>query len=121
MTALFPVADICDEEGEMSGSRARRCIVTGEVLPEGRLLRFAASPDGRVVPDIEAKLGGRGLWVRADKDAVATAAKKQLFSKAWKARKANRGSSPPSRLMPGFGVRQRPSTTSNPSRSCLTS
>ncbi len=33
----------------MGGSRERRCIVTGEVLPEARLLRFALSPDGQVV------------------------------------------------------------------------
>ncbi len=45
----------------VDGSRTRRCIVSGEVLPEGRLVRFVAEPDGQVVPDIEAKLPGRGL------------------------------------------------------------
>jgi predicted RNA-binding protein YlxR (DUF448 family)/ribosomal protein L30E len=71
-------------EGPMSGSRTRRCIVTGEVLPEGRLLRFVVGPGGEVVPDVEAKLPGRGLWLRADKETVAVAAKKQLFSRAAK-------------------------------------
>ena len=59
----------------LEGLRTRRCIVSGEVLPEGRLVRFVAGPDGQIVPDIEAKLPGRGLWVRAERKAVEQAAK----------------------------------------------
>lgn len=66
----------------MNGSRERRCIVSGEVLPEGRLVRFAAGPDGQVVPDIEAKLPGRGMWVRAERKAVDQAVAKGLFARA---------------------------------------
>ena len=66
----------------MDGSRTRRCIVSGEVLPEGRLARFAVGPDGQVVPDVDAKLPGRGLWVSADRRAVELAASKGLFSRA---------------------------------------
>jgi predicted RNA-binding protein YlxR (DUF448 family) len=65
--------------------RERRCIVTGEVLPEARLLRFVLAPDGAVVPDVEAKLPGRGMWVRAEREAIATAVAKRLFAKAAKA------------------------------------
>ena len=82
---VFERIDGPAEDGGLSGSRLRRCIVTGDVLPEARLIRFVASPDGEIVPDVEAKLPGRGLWVRSDKDAVATAAKKQLFARAAKA------------------------------------
>jgi len=66
----------------VNGSRERRCIVSGEVLPEGRLVRFAVSPEGQVVPDIEAKLPGRGMWVRSERKAVEQAAAKGLFSRA---------------------------------------
>ncbi len=66
----------------MDGSRTRRCIVSGEILPEGRLVRFALSPDGEVVPDVEAKLPGRGMWVRADRKTVDHAASKGSFSRA---------------------------------------
>ena len=65
-----------------AGRRVRRCIATGDVLPEGRLLRFVVAPGGSVVPDVEAKLEGRGLWLRAQKEAIALAVKKQLFSRA---------------------------------------
>jgi uncharacterized protein len=66
-------------------ARERRCIVTGEVLPEARLLRFAVAPDGTVVPDVEAKLPGRGLWASAERTVIAKAAAKNLFAKAAKA------------------------------------
>jgi len=70
---------------QVSGSRERRCIVTGEVLPEARLLRFVLSPDGQIVPDVEAKLPGRGLWVGADRAIIAQAVAKRLFARAAKA------------------------------------
>ena len=67
------------------GARARRCLVTGDVLPEGRLMRFVAAPDGQVVPDVEAKLPGRGLWVRSEREIVDRAVAKHLFARAAKA------------------------------------
>jgi uncharacterized protein len=69
----------------MSGSRERRCIATGELLPEARLLRFVLAPDGQVIPDVEAKLPGRGLWVRADRGVIAQAAARRIFGKAARA------------------------------------
>jgi predicted RNA-binding protein YlxR (DUF448 family) len=68
-----------------SHARERRCIVSGEVLPDDRLIRFAISPDGEVTPDIAATLPGRGIWVSADAAAVSTAVTRNLFAKAAKA------------------------------------
>ena len=62
----------------------RRCIATGEVQPRRGLIRFAVSPDGDVVPDILGKLPGRGIWVAAEREALATAVKKGLFARAAK-------------------------------------
>src|SRR5476649_2223808 len=67
-------------------SRQRRDLVSGEVMDEARLIRFAAGPDGVVVPDLARKLPGRGVWVAADRASVATAAKKGLFARAAKAK-----------------------------------
>jgi predicted RNA-binding protein YlxR (DUF448 family) len=64
--------------------RERRCIVSYESLPDAKLIRFALAPDGTIVPDVAAKLPGRGAWVRADRESVETAARKQLFSRAFK-------------------------------------
>ena len=63
----------------------RRCIVTGEIMPDSRLIRFVAAPDGQVVPDVAAKLPGRGLWVTATRAAIAQAVEKKLFARAAKA------------------------------------
>ena len=40
--------------GSRADARERRDIVSGEVMPENRLLRFVADPDGQVVPDVAA-------------------------------------------------------------------
>lgn len=68
--------------------RERRDIVSGEVMDEARLIRFVAGPDGVVFPDLARKLPGRGLWVAADRASIETAARKNLFARAAKARLA---------------------------------
>ncbi|XDA98188.1 RNA-binding protein [Sulfitobacter sp. LCG007] len=62
----------------------RKCIATGEVLPKERLIRFVASPDGEVVPDILGRLPGRGIYVSADRAALEKAVAKGLFSRSAK-------------------------------------
>jgi predicted RNA-binding protein YlxR (DUF448 family) len=69
---------------ERSQDSERKCLVTGEVLPKADLIRFVAGPDHSVIPDLAQNLPGRGLWVKADRDAIQTAARKNLFSKAAK-------------------------------------
>lgn len=46
------------------------------------MIRFAVSPDGVVVPDLEEKLPGRGLWLTARGDIVRRACAENAFSKA---------------------------------------
>ena len=72
------------EEADEGHARERRDIVSGKVMPDSRLIRFVAGPDGNVVPDAAAKLPGRGLWVEASRDAVNKAVEKKLFSRAAK-------------------------------------
>jgi len=60
----------------------RRCLVTGDERPKGELVRFVIGPDATVVPDIEGRLPGRGLWTLARRDIVDTAVAKRLFAKA---------------------------------------
>ena len=66
--------------------RERRDLVSGEVMPEERLVRFVAGPEGAVVPDLARKLPGRGLWVAATRDAVDQAVRKGGFSRSAKAK-----------------------------------
>jgi len=70
---------------EREAMRERKCIVTGEVRDDAHLVRFAVSPDGEIVPDVAAKLPGRGIWVSAERAKLDQAVAKNLFSKAAKA------------------------------------
>lgn len=59
----------------------RRCLATGRTAPRAELIRFAVGPDGMVVCDLGEKLPGRGLWVAADRAALA-AADARAFARA---------------------------------------
>jgi len=63
-------------------SPQRRCIVTGEVRDRGVLLRLVVGPDGEIVPDVEARLPGRGLWLTPRRDIVERAVAKRIFARA---------------------------------------
>jgi len=45
------------------------------------MVRFVIGPDQTVVPDLEEKLPGKGLWLSADRDMIHTACAKNLFAK----------------------------------------
>jgi len=60
----------------------RRCIVTGEIRDRAALLRFVVGPDGAIVPDIAARLPGRGLWLTPRRDIVERAVAKRIFARA---------------------------------------
>ena len=66
-----------DESGPL-----RRCLVTGESLPAETLVRFVLGPDGSVVPDLEGRLPGRGMWLSANRDVVNKALAKNAFARA---------------------------------------
>jgi predicted RNA-binding protein YlxR (DUF448 family) len=83
--ARQPEEDADRDEAANAPFRQRRCIVSGAVLPDALLIRFVAGPDGQVVPDLAARLPGRGLWVRSTREAVATAVAKKLFARAARA------------------------------------
>jgi predicted RNA-binding protein YlxR (DUF448 family)/ribosomal protein L7Ae-like RNA K-turn-binding protein len=46
------------------------------------MVRFVIGPDGSVVPDIAAKLPGRGYWVEARREAVEKAVNRHIFARA---------------------------------------
>jgi len=57
------------------------CIVTREVKDEQDLIRFVRGPDGEVVPDLERKLPGRGVWVGLSRARVEEAVKRRAFNR----------------------------------------
>ncbi len=69
-------------EDEAETGPLRRCAVTRERLPKEQMIRFVIGPDRQVVPDIAAKLPGRGIWLSARGDVIETARSRGVFSKA---------------------------------------
>ena len=61
------------------------CIVTRKVRDEEELIRFVRSPNGMAIPDLARKLPGRGVWVSLDRNVLAEAAKRKLFSRGFAA------------------------------------
>ena len=60
----------------------RSCIVTRVVKPKEELIRFVVGPNATLVPDIDGKLPGRGLYVSASRLTIAEAIAKRAFSRA---------------------------------------
>jgi hypothetical protein len=66
-----------DEQGPL-----RRCVATGVSRPKDELIRFVVGPDGAIVPDLDDKLPGRGLYVASERAAIELAVKKKGFARA---------------------------------------
>ena len=75
-------ADAEDEADEPETGPLRRCVVTRERLPKERMIRFVVAPNGAVLPDLGAKLPGRGIWLSARGDVLETARVRGAFAKA---------------------------------------
>lgn len=59
--------------------RTRKCLVTKELHPSYELIRFVCAPDGTIVPDVAAKLPGRGCWVYAKRAILEEAMNRKIF------------------------------------------
>ncbi len=66
-----------DEKGPQ-----RRCIVTRASGERGRMIRFVLGPDKLIVPDLAARLPGRGMWLSPSATVVETARAKGAFARA---------------------------------------
>lgn len=69
-----------DDEPEIGP--LRRCAVTRERLAKERMIRFVIGPDRQVVPDLAARLPGRGIWLSAQRDVLQAASQRGVFAKA---------------------------------------
>lgn len=75
------------DEGPKKASalRERMCMVRRTRMPVARMIRFVRAPDGSVIPDLTARLPGRGVWLHSDREVIASAATpKGGFSRGFK-------------------------------------
>lgn len=75
-----------DETGGSGGgknpSSERKCLVTRAAADRAELIRFVLDPAGQVLPDVDERLPGRGMWLSAGRDVVNKAVEKRLFGRA---------------------------------------
>lgn len=64
--------------------RLRQCAVTRLRIASDRLLRFALDPDGNAVPDLKAKLPGRGVWITCTREMVEKAIASHAFDRGFR-------------------------------------
>ena len=74
-----------EPEPELEQGPLRRCLVTREQGQRAEMLRFAVSPEGRVVFDVTATLPGRGLWLSARPGVLHQAIRRGAFARGAKA------------------------------------
>ncbi len=60
----------------------RRCAISRERMAKEQMIRFVISPDRLVVPDLAARLPGRGIWLSARWDVLQAATQRGVFAKA---------------------------------------
>jgi uncharacterized protein len=80
MTTAEALIETDEEEAERGPSR--RCIVTRETGERARMLRFVVGPERVLVPDLSARLPGRGIWLSPRRDVLETARTRGAFAKA---------------------------------------
>lgn len=63
---------------------SRTCALSRQPMAKEAMIRFVAGPDDILVPDIRAKLPGRGVWIEATREVVSQAVRRKIFSRALK-------------------------------------
>jgi uncharacterized protein len=81
LPAGSPDDSALEDDASESGP-LRRCAVTRERLAKERMIRFVVGPDRTVVPDLAARLPGRGIWLSARRDVLQAATSRGGFAKA---------------------------------------
>jgi predicted RNA-binding protein YlxR (DUF448 family) len=66
------------------GDPQRSCLACREVKDKKSLLRFVLAPDRTVVPDLQQKLPGRGVYTCCKGSCLTRAAQKKQFSRGFK-------------------------------------
>lgn len=66
------------------GKPQRSCLGCREIRDRDRLLRFVLSPQGEAVPDLDARLPGRGAYTCINAGCVTAAIRQRLFNRAFK-------------------------------------
>jgi uncharacterized protein len=71
------------DSGPQAHGLQRMCVATRTVQPVSDLIRFVIGPDGEAVPDLKARLPGRGVWVTGTQVALADAMRRKALARGF--------------------------------------
>lgn len=63
---------------------SRKCIVTSEVVPVNKLIRFVLLKDGTIVLEKESRIYGRGAYCKNDVNIINILFERKLLNKSFK-------------------------------------
>lgn len=59
----------------------RRCLLSRQHGHPDTMLRFVVAPEGEIIPDLAARLPGRGMWLCADRDVLGNPQLSRIFAR----------------------------------------
>ena len=59
----------------------RTCVITGEKLPKGELIRVIRTPEGNIIIDETGKANGRGAYLKRDIETFEKAEKTKILNR----------------------------------------
>ncbi len=59
----------------------RKCVVTGEVLEKGKLIRIVRNKEGEVFIDPTGKMNGRGAYLKRDIEVINRCKKNKILDR----------------------------------------
>ena len=74
--------EVLVEQAGGAHARTRRCVAARAPRPADGMIRFVLGPNDALVPDLAGRLPGRGMWVSADRKALAQALARNQFTRA---------------------------------------
>jgi predicted RNA-binding protein YlxR (DUF448 family)/ribosomal protein L30E len=77
--------EVLVEQAGGAHARTRRCVAARAARPADGMIRFVLDPNHALVPDLAARLPGRGMWVSADRKLLSQALARNQFAKAARA------------------------------------
>lgn len=84
MTPATDISHLQQEDRRGHKGPERRCVASGDVLHKSQLIKFVKDPGDNVVPDINEKLPGRGVWCRPERPLLLKAIKTGAFNRGFK-------------------------------------
>lgn len=78
---ILDIDDGPSRKGSKKTTSLRRCLLSRRHDHPDNMLRFVVAPGGDIVPDLAARLPGRGMWLCADREVLGNPQLPRVFAR----------------------------------------